>query len=338
MKHHACGWLFALALGLGVASAPAQPRPAPSPSASAAPAAAPPAQEGGDPARKLFEEGTEALNDGKFADAADKLRAAWRLRESYDIAANLGAALHKLERHAEAATFLSFALREYPVGAKQSVKKWLEELLAEAKKEVVTVRVQVSADGADVIVNGEPCGKSPVTRELYAAPGAITVEATKEGFERAQAKQDGAKGGSVQMSLTLVPRKTKEVPPVPPRSMVPAYVLGGVAVVALGVGIGSAVAAGEKAGAADRQLQAIRETRGPCTSPPEDNACKDLLVMREEQRTLQNLVLWSFLGAGAAAIGTSVYVFVTRSTAPPKVALAPAVLPNGSGFVMMGKW
>jgi hypothetical protein len=176
----------------------------------------------------------------------------------------------------------------------------------------------------------------------YAAPGTITAEATKEGFERAQAKQDGAKGGSVQMSLTLAPRKTKEVPPVPPRSMVPAYVPGGVGGAALIVGVVSSIVAvqtGDDAGSLARQITANGNTSA-CRDRS-DASCEALLGKRKDQGMFENAAFWSFLAAGGAGAGALIYVLLDRPGTVQKGALivSPTTTAGGgAGMVVSGSW
>lgn len=332
MKHHGCRWLVALALASWVTSAHAQSKPPPPPGA---PSSAPTVQaSSADPARTLFEEGTEALNAGKFGDAIDKLQAAWRLKKSYDVAANLGAAYHKLGMHATAAGYLSLALREYPVGAKPSVKKWLEELLADAKRDAVTIKIEVNVNGADVIMNGESYGKSPIAHELYLTPGLITVDATKEGYERARAQKDGAKGSSVQMSLALQPRTESGTTQ---RPRWPTFAGGGLAVALAGVGIGLAVGAGEKASAADEKLEEIRATpnAGPCPAAPSTGLCAELADLNRGHDQMRNASIGMFVGAGVVAAAAAAYTLWARSG---PVRAGVTVGPRGSGLLVQGSF
>lgn len=331
MTHHGCRWLLALALGTTAASASAQSKPGPAP---AAPSAAPSVPEAaGDPARSLFEEGTANLNAGQFAQAAEKLRAAWKLKKSYDVAANLGASLLKLGAHAEAARFLSFGLREYPVGGKPSVKKWIGELLDEAKKEITTLRVQVSVDGADVTVNGESLGPSPLADETYVAPGTLHVRATKQGYEPASAEQRGEKGGSITLRLAPEPRGPTTMSAERPRW--PAIAGGGLAVALVGTGIAFAVVASDKAGAADKKLEEIRATpnAGPCSVTAVTGACGELSELNRAHDQMRNVSVGLLIGAGVVAAATVAYT-VWAVKGPVRAGMT--VGPRGTGILVQG--
>jgi len=321
---------FVIAVGTAAPFAHAQPAPA----KSATPPIAPSATVA-DEARKLFEEGTAELNAGRYAEAAVKLRAAWAKKKSYDVAGNLGTALIQLGKDAEAAKLLSYAVSNFPAGGSPKEKKWVEETFAAVRKSVVMVRVRVTVEGADVFVNGEAIGKSPVTDDTYAMPGVIVVVANKEGFEDARLELKGDKGGDVDAALTM---KAKGTPPVVtewPRW--PAFVGAGVAAVAVGAGVGFAVSAGDNAGAADKKLAEIRKTSGagPCPETPATGACRDLADLNRAHDQMRNVSAGFFIGAGILALGTAGYaVWATRTPVQATVGVGP----RGAAFVVQGSF
>jgi hypothetical protein len=230
-----------LAIGLGAAAPLAHAAPGgtksatpaassvPSATASASPAApAPPMDE----ARRLYEEGTAELNAGHYAQAAEKLRAAWAKKKSYDVAGNLGTALVQLGKRAEAARLLAYAVANFPAGGSPKERKWAEDTLADVRKEVVLLRVRVSVDGAEVSVNGEAVGTSPLAEETYAEPGAVVVVAKKDGFEDARVEMQGDKGGTLEPLVTMRAKSG----PSPEPNRLPAYIAFGAGGVGLVLG------------------------------------------------------------------------------------------------------
>lgn len=229
MNHHCRAWLCGtLAFSVAMSSAAAQPAPTtlPSPPPPAAPSAS-------DPARKLFEEGTAALTEGKFAEAAEKLRAAWKQKKSHDVAGNLGAALLKLGEHVEAARFLAYAVEHHPVGGKPSVKKWTEELLNEAKAKVAEVRLHLTGDAAAAAlrVDGSPVEPALVGSSIFVAPGKRVIEASAKGYQTAQQTIDAKEGQALDVTLALVPASSTE------RSMLAPTIAFGAGGVGLIVGV-----------------------------------------------------------------------------------------------------
>ncbi|MBK8996941.1 MAG: hypothetical protein IPM35_14495 [Myxococcales bacterium] len=128
-----------------------------------------------DEASKLFKKGNEAYKLKKWEEAAAAFKEAWALKQSYDIAGNLGDVEVYLGKYRDAAEHLEFSLRNWPAGQEAS-KKRTQERFAEAKKNVGTLSLKVS-EGAEITVNGKPIGKSPLPGPVFIEPGAATIEA-----------------------------------------------------------------------------------------------------------------------------------------------------------------
>lgn len=274
----------ALAQSKGAATpAQAQPKPA-APPAQAADAAKPSAA---DDDRKLFEEGTADLNAGRYAEAVEKLRAAWAKKKAYDIAGNLGTALVQLGKRAEAARLLSYAVTSFPAGGSPKEKAWVEETFADVRKEVVLVRVHVSVEGADVRLNGESLGRSPITEDAFAEPGAVVVEAKKEGFEDARIELKGDKGGTVDATVAMKAKGGA----VPGPSKLPAYIAFGAGGVGLVLGIATGAATLAKTGD-------VASACGPAKSCP--------AAARGDYDTALALSRVSTVGFAVAGVGAAV--------------------------------
>src|SRR5262245_46303705 len=94
---------FVLAAAMVVAVPAAAQQAAPT-SSSASPAAI-------HKAEALFQEALRLIGQEKWAEAEQKLLAAWALHATFDIAANLGQTQARLGKHRQAAQNLAFALR-----------------------------------------------------------------------------------------------------------------------------------------------------------------------------------------------------------------------------------
>jgi hypothetical protein len=333
-RHQWTCFLGVLALELASPCASAQTKPAPAPTV--APVAAPAAAETPeDKMRKLFEDGTADLNAGKFADAADKLRTVWLQKNSYDVAGNLGAALLKLGKHVEAARFLSYAEQNFPTGGKPSVKKWIEELLVEAKKEVVAVRVRVNVDGADVTVSDQLLGKSPFTSETYVAPGVLIVEAKKEGFEPSRIESKGEKGAAVEITVKLK-AKGEPRPVVSERPKWPAYVLGGAGAAGLitgGVLLGVAHAA---RGDLEKKSKAITADGVGC---PADPRCAELKSAVQSGDTMSRAGVGLLIGGSVlGAVAGAYWLWPSGQPKQGAVRIVPVASMQGGGVFASGSF
>ncbi|WP_437938774.1 hypothetical protein [Sorangium sp. So ce341] len=93
----------------------------------------------------------------KYQEAEALLLPAWELNPTFDVAYNLGNTEYQLKKYREAAQYLSFALRHWPLlkgvaKLKPNAEKWL----AESRAQVGAVGVTVSMAGAEVPVEARP--------------------------------------------------------------------------------------------------------------------------------------------------------------------------------------
>ncbi len=212
------------------------------------PTAAPPVF--ADEVDQLLAQGTAALEAGEHEDARSSFQAAWKQRKTHDVAANLAQAEIVLGKHRDAAEHLAFALRAFPVSGKAAVRKQIEEMLAEEKKQVVTLVVRVDVDKADVSVQGRAAGTAPITEELFADAGTVTVEAGAPGYEPAKQTFEAKKGETRDVVLKLGVRAGSEG-----AGARRELVIAGVAVTGAGVVAGAVLLGLSAAGLTDAKAQ-----------------------------------------------------------------------------------
>lgn len=118
----------------------------------------------------------------------------------------------------EAAEFLTKCKEMAPPSAERAeLARRAEEQreLESALRAVSALVIVVSAPGAEVLIDGEPVGVSPMPSRVFVAPGARRLQA-KRGDEVAEASID-AKAGEVRfVELTLAPPKKPRGPAVAP--------------------------------------------------------------------------------------------------------------------------
>ena len=173
----------------GDAQAQAQPSAAPADAAAQATA--------------RYEAGVLASKQGRWPAAYAAFRDAWRLKEHPQIAAGLGRAALNTGRPREAAERLAYFLREAGRLAPQH-RKEVEDLLAEARKQVGTLTLSASRAGAELAVDGAPVGKAPIAREVFVDPGRRVIEARLPGLEPARVEVEVKAGSAQHVGLWLV--------------------------------------------------------------------------------------------------------------------------------------
>jgi hypothetical protein len=284
--------------------------------------------------RELYDQGNKLYDQKKFPEAEAAYLAAWKVKKGYDLAANLGDVELLNGKARIAAEHLSYALREFPAGGKPALRQQLTKRLAEARQLVLAVHVEVNKPGAEVFVDGQSIGRAPIADEVFVDPAGCTVEAKLDGFVDARQAVSPAKSGAANVKLTLNPKPER-------RSVVPAVVLGGVAVVGLASGIGLLAAGGSKRSSAETLVNTILGDKKSCVANASnfDARCTPLSEMSSSSDTLHNVGIGMLVGGGAAALATGAYLLWPASKAPTTgstIRLVPVVAETGGAILATG--
>lgn len=321
------------------------------------PPQAPPSNDGnGAQAARHYEDGVAAAKLSHWARAYESFRTAWKLKQHFQIAANLGRAELKLGKYRDAAEHLAYFLREAQ-GVSLEERQAAQAMLNEARAKVGAVTILVDRQEAEVLIDGVAVGKSPMGREVFVEPGRRTVEAKRRGFGDDRRSLDVAAGSSPRVLLTLSPSTTTLVDPATsPRTQPPppdskqkesdkgqgdgatetALIVTGIAgtAVAAGLGVASVLVAGSK----KDEAQAIYDKclEGVCETHDSPAAFRQL---SNDKATFQNLAFWSFIGAGALGGATLIYA-LTRSSSKSTAGLTATVIPTegGGGILVTKSW
>ncbi|WP_437914708.1 PEGA domain-containing protein [Sorangium sp. So ce302] len=355
------------------------------PDIAAAQPAAPPAAPGTGPAsaadaakraEALVDKAKSLYLEGKYQEAEAALLVAWELNPTFDVAYNLGNTEYKLQKHREAAQYLSFALRNWPLlKTVAKLKPRAEQWLAESRAQVGALKVSVTVAGADVLVDGKIVGRAPLEGEVFVDPGEHQVEARHLDYEPASQTVGVAKGGTAEAKLAITPVKAKpqasagatpdggtsapgagagapvmgqppagpvEPQPLPEkRSWVPVIALGAASAVGLGVGIGMTVASNSANSEARAQRDQIFAAGGGClASPSFTERCSELHDSSERAGLLGDIALGSYIASGVLATAALTYALWPAPRAERSTALVvlPELRGDGFGLVMAGAW
>ncbi|WP_437968557.1 PEGA domain-containing protein [Sorangium sp. So ce260] len=301
----------------------------------------------------------------KYQDAEALLLMAWELNPTFDVAYNLGNTKYQLKKHREAAQYLSFALRHWPLlKGVAKLKPRAEQWLAESRAQTGAVRVTVGVAGAEVLVDGKAVGRAPVEGEVFVEPGEHRVEARLEGYVPASQTVKVAKGEAAEVTLAMALAKsevkeaapvgkaggtvTAPVPPVDPvpppekRSWVPVIALGAASVVGLGVGIGMTVASNDASADGRAQADAILKAGGGCPDAPVaySQACAGLRSTASRVDTFGRAATVAYAASGVLAIAAVTYALWPRSESrgSSKVRALPEARIGYGGIAVQGAW
>lgn len=325
-----------------------------------APASSQPATSADDAQRadEHFRKGKELLKADRKVEAREEYLTAFHLKQSYDIAGNLGSLELTLGMPRDAAEHLSFALRSYASsGTTPEQLEKARQRRDEAMRHVGTIRLSVNVEGAEVLVDGKPAGRTPLGDSLFVEPGERTIEARLSGYAPARQaiKIERAQDLAVKLTLALAAASpgSASASPLPeptasPTSTSPGkpgtavLVTGGVAAgAALIAGVVFVAVSSGKSSDAQEQLGTLRGAHGEsaCTGPSAPAECASLKDAIGAKDTFANLALWSFVGAGALGVGTALYALTSHGGAKkPELRAAPIVTAHGGGVVIGGAW
>lgn len=320
-------------------------------------------------ADEQFKRGRALYQSGKIHEAHEALKAAWSLKRSYDIAANLGTIELQLGMPRDAAEHFAYCIRTF---AATGPKKQLEEAkrrFEDTRRQVGALAIRVNVDGAEVLVDGRSLGRTPLGDEVYVDPGARKVEARLAGYEPAAVTVQVVKGPAqvvtvalvavvtvtptaatsvavgagtppVATTATAVPSATAPLPMARGPSTAVLVSGGALTGMALVMGTAFAVVSNGKASDATAKNLGLVKVGGPeaCSTAPAAG-CRDLTDLLKARATLAQASLGSFVGAGIMAAATVIYgLAAPGSERKAGVRAVPMVTGHGAGLSVDGSF
>ncbi len=283
-----------------------------------------------DPVDVLYEEGVTAAQAGQKEIAYEKLKAAWALRQTYDIAAALAVVENALGKYRDAAEHFQFVLDNFPPVGDQTERARLQAGLDAARKNVGELKINV-ADGASVEVNGRLVGTAPLKGPVFVDPGQTTVSCKKkdfgEGKALVQVNIGEAKDVTVEIKITTGTETPGE------KAVWPFAVFGAVGAAGLGLGIAGVVVNQQALSDADEAIAG----KPPGSCGPDGSSCSDINDELSKSNTFLGLGIAGFAVAGAAGIGALIYGLTPASpdgqSSEQAIRIIPLVGPTTGAFL-----
>jgi hypothetical protein len=310
-------------------------------------------------ATTLWEQALEAMHNQDFASACPKIEEVVRLRPD-----GLGAKLKLAECYEGAGRLASawalYALVE-PVAEKANQpdrQKTAHDRVEALKPKLAMITIAVPATvrtlpGLEIrcderVINPAQWGVPlPVDKGRHVI--VVTATARVRGEQAEVIDADGA-----ARTVTLVPPAWVNLPTEgtasgsTKRSAAPAVVLGLLSAAAIGTGIGFIALSSSKGSDADAISSMITAQHGACVSrwgSFQPIPCANLEEKLNERDLFHNVAVGAFIGGGAAAAGTVLYLLwpsPRAKTPAPFVAhdirLTPTLGPVGNGLLVSGSF
>lgn len=317
-----------------------------------------------DRADALFLQGKAAAQAKNWDEAHQLLAQAWELKQSYDIASNLGQVAYLLGKHAEAAQHVAFALRHYPATGDAEQKQKAQDLLDLVRQKVSSLSFRVSPRDAEVLVDGASVGSaSALPPELFVDPGERTVTARLEG-ETVERHVSAKAGGHYNLELTLTdnpaagvaapvpphaddpPAQPEDTPPPSDSAIQKKYIVVGVgAALTIGSGIALGIFASKRSKAesdVDTYTARVEEESDEpnACAHSKSESCEDLAQAYDDWETsgrARNIFLGTTVALAAGTVA-AYFLWPSDSDAPSSTALTPVVTPEHQGLLLSGSF
>jgi hypothetical protein len=286
-------------------------------------------------AAALYDEGVSAYKKGQWAAARASFLAAWSLKKHWQIAANLADTEVELGKYRDAAEHAFYYLGNGPADRHARAQALLDK--AQARTGTLTVRVDRA--GADVLVDGEVVGKSPLVAPVFVDPGHHTV-AARLGAGVATSPADVLAGAPRDVALTL---KEPQAPPIVPAREGPSVpvIVTGASVTGVGIVVGAilAVLAHREALDANAKLATLPPPAGVSPCATLTSTCDAINSERHTSDALSNASVGTFIGGGVVGLATLGYALLApKAPAASGMRVLPAVGSGQAGVVVMGAW
>jgi hypothetical protein len=165
-----------------------------------------------------FHRGVELYKDADFAGAVVEFKRAYDLAPNWRVLYDLGQAYYQLAHYAQALqafdAYLAQGGTHIPAARKTAVEREREELASR----VARVEITVNADGADIRVDDESAGTSPLKSSVLVSVGHRKITISKEGRAPIERFVDVAAGDLLKLSFDFPPDAPTSLPPPPAAS------------------------------------------------------------------------------------------------------------------------
>ena len=327
---------FAATLALSPSALAQQPKPATA-SASAAPNLA--------EAKKHYGEGEKKYKAGDFAGALPEFQAADAVKSTPQSQRYIGLCQDNLGHYADAVAAYEKFLAAVPAKMKKEgdeITKRVEQI----KAMPAHLHVESTPTGASIVIDGKPMGTTPADVDVAAGKHILHIElpgylpndrdldlayASKQDI-KAELEAKPAEAAPVATTAPTPVMPPKAVEPVKPeapkegRSKLPAFITGGLAIVAVGLGTGFGIAALDKKSQFDKTPTADLADTGENFALVADMAFGVAITLG-----VTSAVLFLTNDEDAAPKSASGPARATAKKHPVRIIPTPFITPNGGG-------
>jgi len=275
-------------------------------------------------ARTHFRQGVDLYRARTYRDALAEFRMAYELRPNYKVLYNIAQACLELQDYGPAFDSLTRYLTEGGLEVPSPRREEVERTLRALEARVAKVRVIANRAGAEVFVDDQVVGRTPLAGELLLSAGRHLISARMPGLPKVEHVIEIAGGETAGVELEFAPSQRAELTAAAPRRPSspperqdwrsnPVFISAAVATAALAAG---AITMSVLTVVSDNNYEAARDTLV-------DADMLEQLRAQTESRALVADVLW---GATLASAAVATVAFVTSGPSERRADAASARL------------
>ncbi|HEY4182965.1 MAG TPA: PEGA domain-containing protein [Kofleriaceae bacterium] len=179
------------------------------------------AQPTGDTAEagKRFSAGVALYNEADYRAALVEFTRAYEIAPNPVVLYNIGQTQYQLQDYAKAFTTLTRFIKEAPADAEH--RSEVEQTIALLQARIGKIMVSTDVVGAEVTIDDELVGKTPMEQPVLVSVGRRKVRVTAASRQQWERTIDVAAGDTVRQDITLPSLEAKPVPLVAPEKSSP---------------------------------------------------------------------------------------------------------------------
>lgn len=169
-------------------------------------------------ARTLYEEGRTLYAKGDYGGALDRFGRAHDITPDPRLLWNMAACEHKLGHYVKMLRLVRDYLETGGNLLTDEDRREASKLLATVRAQVASLAVTTDPPGADLFVDDQPAGTTPLSEPVLVNPGEHKVRVSKTGYQDLVRTESFASGQQLSWSLQLqpVPAPPPPAPATPP--------------------------------------------------------------------------------------------------------------------------
>lgn len=163
-------------------------------------------------ARSRYERGRQLYEEGAFDAALIEFQRAYDLAPSYKILYNIGQVHRQRNDYANALRVFNRYLKEGSAEMDAKRKADIEKEIAQLRGRVATLQISTNVPGAEILIDDESVGKTPLPQGIMVNSGKRKITATKEGRIPTTKIIEVAGSDTVNITLDLTAPSTAPAP------------------------------------------------------------------------------------------------------------------------------